>query len=46
MCCDSIVLLGLLYLFYAQGAITLTQLLLILALLSTTVITDTTTTTA
>ncbi len=36
MCCDSVVLLGLLYLFYAQGGITLTQLLIILALISTT----------
>lgn len=34
---SNIVLLGLLYLLYADGYITLTQILLLLALLSTTV---------
>ncbi|MCI6734753.1 MAG: hypothetical protein MR437_06735 [Clostridiales bacterium] len=34
---SNIVLLGLLYLLYADGYITLTQVLLLLALLSTTV---------
>ena len=46
MCyCDSIVLLGILFLLYTSGFISLTQLLLLLALLSTTgTVTNNTTT--
>lgn len=41
MCCDSVVLLGILYLLYASGVINFTQLLLLIALASTTYLTAT-----